>query len=123
MSKTKNPAFDRAAWREKITAVSGISPLKVNVPFWGECYVSALTAGQAAALAENTDEGKKLDEKYGNIRLIAAMVCDPDGVALFDKSSVKDLDFLQLQRAGVIGALMKAITRHNGWDAETVKNV
>jgi hypothetical protein len=114
--------FDRAAWLSKVRATPSMSPLKINVPFWGDTYIRALTAGEATNLADKSEKGLKLDEKYGNARLIAAMVCDPDGVALFDKDSEEDLTFLKSQRPSISAKILSAITKHNGWDVDVTKN-
>lgn len=119
---SKKQTFDRLAWLSKVKATPSMMPLKINVPFWGDTYIRALTAGEATSLADKSEKGIKLDEKYGNARLIAAMVCDPDGAVLFDKDSVEDLEFLNSQRPAILAKVLSAITKHNGWDADVTKN-
>ncbi|WP_395007285.1 hypothetical protein [Undibacterium sp.] len=116
MAKKTEQTFDRAAFIAAVKASSAPAPLRVEVEGLGACYIRAITAGQGSEIADY----EPCDKKHTNARNAAIVLCDADGVLLFDPRSKDDLEQLSGLKAATINKILKAANEHNGW-VETEK--
>jgi hypothetical protein len=120
MKKQKPASLNGDAFLSMVESHANPPPMLVNVPFWGDVYVKAVSG----AIHSDLDEAarKALQEKYYEERVIAACVCDADGKHLFDHDNEKHLAMIKAQRIGIRTKLLSAIMLQNGNSEEDLKN-
>lgn len=92
-----------AALRARILATANPKPVAVEVEAWGIVYVKPLTVADLDAA--ETEQ----DPKLANARGLAKVLCDEEGVLLFDPNSADDLFALMRLKLSDVTVLHAAI--------------
>lgn len=108
-------AFDRTALMAAMRATAALPPRAVQVPQWGTVYVRALTVADVESAAEKSRaaaddaDGAPRPARSEIARGVARILCDDQGVLLFDPESAADVTFLASQP----WALLRRLTRES----------
>jgi hypothetical protein len=98
--------MNRDALIAAMHATAAAPPRKIPVPGWGDVYVKALTVEQVdLQQQEPAVEGK---DRLRFARGAARMLCDENGVLLFDAENKDDLELLAKQPWESLKAIMVA---------------
>jgi hypothetical protein len=108
-----NVAAGREALQALIAAASGPRPHSVDVSGLGRVYVRVMTAfdsdvSRKALEAARADDGCEIG------RLLATVLCDADGVPLYDIGNASDVLMLSRLPGAVNEAVFKAHREANG---------
>jgi hypothetical protein len=96
-----------------VLSASSPKPVPVQINGTGELYVRVMTAYDAAQTQKKLEELKK-DDDCSTGRLIAFMLCDEDGVLLFDAADQDTALKLSKLKPDVQLAIINAGNQANG---------
>jgi hypothetical protein len=104
--------MDKNGLIEKMKLSAALKPRKVTVDGWGDLYVKALTV---AEVQENT--GQEGDERDKRTLAVGAarVICDENGVRVFDPAKEEDIALLQSQPWVMLSQVITAAGDVNGY--------
>lgn len=99
--------MDRAALIAAMQASVAAPPVAVTVPGWGTLYVKPPTVAEVDAASSATEPEDGKPRRFA--RAAARVICDADGVRLFDPASEEDVSLLAAQPWSMLQQVLAAV--------------
>jgi hypothetical protein len=105
--------MDKNGLIKAMQATASLKPRKVFVEGWGDLFVKSLTVAEVQAQQERNQDADVKDKRTLAIGA-ANIICDENGVLVFDSNKKEDIDLLSMQPWAMLSKVITASSDFNG---------